>query len=106
MTAVDSEGVLTYADGTGTGTINPAGGGYEQGTGTKRIPSVTTKAFTGTRADIDVRYMHTGTGWVCEVKRALNTSDGDDVVFANGTDLDFGFAIFNNAAIAHAIKPG
>ncbi|MEN8249582.1 MAG: ethylbenzene dehydrogenase-related protein [Bacteroidota bacterium] len=102
ITAVDADGVLTY-DG---GTIDPAGGGYEQGVGIKRIPSVTTKAFEGTRADISVKAVHTGTGWVCEVKRKLNTGDPSDVVFNPAEELPFGFAIFGNAAIAHAIKPG
>ena len=102
VTAVDSEGVLTY-DG---GTIDPADGGYEDGTGAKRYPSILTSEFTEGRGDISIKYNYTGTGWVCEVKRALNTGDADDVVFATGIDLDFGFAIFNNAAIGHAIKPG
>ncbi len=102
ITAVDGNGVLTY-DG---GTIDPADGGYEQGTGTKRIPSVNTKAFEGPRADISVKAVHTGTGWVCEVKRKLNTGDPDDAVFNPAEEMPFGFAIFNNAAIAHAIKPG
>ena len=101
VTAVDANGVLTY-DG---GTIDPATGGYEQGTGTKRIPSVTTKAFTLGRGDIDIQAVHTGTGWICEFSRPLNTGDEDDVVFEITEDLPFGLAIFNNAAIAHAIKP-
>lgn len=32
--------------------------------------------------------------------------DEDDVVFDPAQELPFGFAIFNNAAIAHGIKPG
>ncbi|OYT17052.1 MAG: hypothetical protein B7C24_04630 [Bacteroidetes bacterium 4572_77] len=101
ITAVDEAGVLTY-DG---GTIDPSTGGYEQATGTKRIPSVTTKAFTLGRADIDIQAVHTGSGWICEFKRKLNTNDADDVVFDITKELPFGLAIFNNAAIAHAIKP-
>jgi ethylbenzene dehydrogenase len=101
--AVDAAGVLTLDD---NSTIDPANGGFEKGTGTKRVPSILTKPFEGTRADIDVKYMHTGTGWVIELKRKLDTSDPDDVVFSPATDLDFGFAIFNNAAIGHGIKPG
>jgi hypothetical protein len=101
ITAVDENGVLSY-DG---GTIDPADGGFEQGTGNKRFPSVTTKAFTLGRADIDIKAVHTGTGWVCEFTRKLNTGDADDVVFNVAEELDFGLAIFNNAAIAHAIKP-
>jgi len=101
ITAVDANGVLTY-DG---GTIDPADGGYEQGIGTKRIPSVTTKAFTLGRADINITAVYTGTGWICEFTRPLNTGDTDDVVFDITAELPFGLAIFNNAAIAHAIKP-
>ena len=100
---VDANGVLTLDD---ASTIDPADGGFEDGTGNKRMPSILTSTFTEGRGDISIQYMHTGTGWVCEVKRALNTNDEDDVIFANGTELDFGFAIFNNAAIGHAIKPG
>ena len=99
--AVDADGVLTY-DG---GTIDPANGGFEQGTGTSRIPSVTTKPFTLGRADIDIRANHTGTGWVCEFTRKMNTQDEDDVVFDINEELSFGLAIFNNAAIAHGIRP-
>ena len=103
VTAVDANGVLTY-DG---GTIDPAGDtGYNQGTGNKRFPSILTRDFLGARGDIEIKAMHTGTGWVCEVKRKLNTGDADDVVFDPTAELDFGFAIFDNAAIAHAIKPG
>ncbi len=103
VVAVDQNGVLTLDD---QSTIDPNGdSGYAQGSGNKRVPSVTTKAFTDARADIDVRFTFTGTGWVCEVKRKLNTGDVDDVVFNPAEELPFGFAIFNNAAIAHAIKP-
>jgi len=99
--AVDAEGVLSY-DG---GAIDPSTGGFEKGTGNKRIPSVTTKAFTLGRADISIAVNHTGTGWVCEFTRKLDTGDADDVVFDVTEELAFGLAIFNNAAIAHAIKP-
>ena len=101
VTAVDNFGVLTY-DG---GTIDPSTRGYEQGTGVKRFPSVTTRAFTLGRADIDIRAIHTGTGWVCEFTRKLDTGDEDDVVFNIEEEIAFGLAIFNNAAIAHAVKP-
>ena len=103
VTAVDANGVLTLEGGA---TIDPSTGGYEQGTGVNRIPSIITKAFTGTRADITIKTVHTGSGWIAEMSRKLNTGDPDDVVFTPGVDLPFGFAIFNNAAIAHAIKPG
>jgi hypothetical protein len=103
ITAVDAEGVLTYEG----GTIDPNGdAGYAQSTGNKRFPSILTKAFTGARADIDVKAVYTGTGWVTEVTRKLNTGDVDDAVFDPAGELPFGFAIFDNAAIAHSIKPG
>lgn len=103
ITGVDENGVLSY-DG---GTIDPTDdAAYAQGTGTMRIPSVITSAFTGNRADISVKAVHTGTGWIAELSRKLNTGDPYDVVFDPSAELPFGFAIFNNAAIAHAIKPG
>jgi len=102
VTGVDANGVLTFSD---ASTLDPSTGGFEQGTGNKRAPSVTTKAFTLGRADIDIMAKHTGTGWVCEITRKLNTGDVDDVVFDLNNEYPFGFAIFNNAAIAHAIKP-
>lgn len=101
ITAVDADGVLTYNG----GTIDPADGGYEEGTGAKRIPSVTTKEFEGNRGDIAVKAVYTGSGWVCEVRRKLNTNDPEDAVFDITAELPFGFATFDNAAIAHAIKP-
>ena len=102
ITAVDADGVLTY-DG---GTIDPANGGFEQGVGNMRVPSVTTRDFLGNRADISIKTKFTGSGWVAELKRKLNTGDPQDVVFSVGQELAFGFATFDNAAIAHAIKPG
>lgn len=103
VTAVNANGVLSY-DG---GTIDPTGdSGYAQGTGNKRFPSVVIKAFEGARGDIDVKAVYTGTGWICEVSRKLNTGDPDDVIFSPTAELPFGFAIFNNAAIAHGIKAG
>ena len=103
ITAVDENGVLSYEG----GAIDPiADGGYEQGSGAKRIPSITTREFTGGRADLDISAVYTGTGWVCEFKRKLNTGDPEDVVFDVTKELAFGLAIFDNAAIAHGIKPG
>ena len=104
VTAVDGNGVLTFSDGS---TLDPNGdAGFAHATGNKRVPSVITSAFTGGRADIDIKAVHTGAGWVCEISRKLNTGDADDVVFDLTTELPFGFAIFNNAAIAHGVKPG
>jgi hypothetical protein len=104
VTGVDADGILTFED---DSTLDPNGDtGYDQGTGNKRIPSILTRDFLGARGDIEVKVNHTGTGWIAEVKRKLNTGDVDDVVFNPAEELPFGFAIFNNAAIAHAIKPG
>ena len=99
---VDANGVLTLSD---NSLLDPTGdAGFTKSTGNKRVPSVVTRDFTGGRADISIKAVHTGSGWVCEVKRKLNTGDVDDVVFDKTADLPFGFAIFNNAAIAHGIK--
>ena len=101
--SVDEMGILTLVGGA---TIDPNGDtGYAQGSGNKRIPSVTTHAFTGGRADIDISAVYTGSGWICEFTRLLDTGDADDVVFDITAELDFGLAIFDNAAIAHGIKP-
>lgn len=103
VTAIDANGVLTY-DG---GTLDPNGDpAYAQGSGNKRIPSVVISEFTEGRGDISIAYNHTGTGWICEFSRKLSTGDNDDVEFVVGEELPFGLAIFNNAAIAHSIKPG
>ena len=104
VTAVDGNGVLTLSDGSTLDAFNDAA--YAQSTGNKRVPSVVTSAFTGGRGDISIKAIHTGSGWVAEVSRKLNTGDVDDVIFDSSVELPFGFAIFDNAAIAHAIKPG
>jgi len=102
VTAVDADGVLTYAG----GTIDPTGdAAYDQATGSKRFPSILTRDFLGERADLTIKVMHTGTGWVAEFTRKLDTGDPWDVVFNAAEELPFGLAIFDNAAIAHAIKP-
>jgi len=102
VTDIDINGVLTLDDGS---KIDPANGGFEETTGNKRVPSVTTKAFTLSRADIDIKAVHTGTGWICEFTRKLDTGNPDDVVFDVTKEFYFGLALFEKAAIAHAIKP-
>ena len=102
VTAVDADGILTLAD---LSTLDPSTGGFEEATGNMRVPSVTTKAFTGGRADISISTIHTGTGWIAEFSRKLDTGDPTDVVFDPTKELAFGLATFDNAAIAHAIKP-
>ena len=98
--AVASDGTLSYEG----GSINPADGGYENGTGNKRFPSVWLENFTGSKADVLCSAVHTGSGWVAEFSRDLDTGNGDDVKFDTAKDFPFGLAIFNNAAIAHEIK--
>lgn len=100
VTGITSAGVLSY-DG---GIIDPADGGYEDGAGNKRFPSVWVENFTGSKADIACFAKHTGTGWIVEFSRNLNTGNADDVTFDVAKDFPFGLAIFNNAAIAHEIK--
>ncbi|MDO9185561.1 MAG: ethylbenzene dehydrogenase-related protein [Bacteroidia bacterium] len=103
ITAVDANGVLAYS----TGTIDPALGGFEMNTGLKRAPSIYTNGpFVGSRGDITAYSNHTGTGWVLEFKRSLITSDIiNDVQFDLTKEYMFGLGIFENAAIAHGIKP-
>lgn len=107
VTAVDSNGVLTYNG----GTIDPnIGTDYQQvgsGDGPKVIPSALISPMTGNRADITAKAVHSGSGWVIEIKRALKTSDTEnqDVDFSSLEDQPFGMAAFNRADIAHALKP-
>ena len=108
ITAVDSTGVLTYEG----GTIDPnIGTDYQQvgaGHGPKRIASSLISPMTGNRADITAKSIHTGAGWVIEIKRALKTADTEnqDVDFSSLKDQPFGIATFERADIAHGLKPG
>ena len=44
--------------------------------------------------------------WILEFKRALKTADAvNDIDFSSLNNQYFGFAIFENAQIAHSIKP-
>jgi hypothetical protein len=77
------------------------------GVGAKAIPGLTVIGYTGSRGDISCKASYTGTGWILEIKRALKTADAVyDVDFSSLEDQYFGFAIFENAQIAHSIKPG
>lgn len=110
VTAVSSTGVLTY-DG---GTLDPAGKTeYQQvtgpygGVGSKCIPSFLAAPFTMGRADFTAKGVHTGSGWVVEFKRKMNTNSTlkQDVNFSTLIDQPFGLAIFNNCNYQHSIKP-
>ena len=110
ITAVSSLGVLTYA----TGTIDPnVGTDYQRlGTtayspiGAKCFPSVILSPVLNGRADINVSFVHTGTGWVYEFKRLLKTADvlKQDVNFSGLEDQPFGVAVFDKSNYQHAIK--
>lgn len=107
VTAVASDGVLTLND---AATIDPnVGTDYQRvgaGVGPKAIASVVITSYTGSRGDISANATHTGSGWVLEFKRALKTTDAvNDIDFSSLADQYFGCSIFNNADIAHAIKP-
>ncbi len=111
ITAVSSNGVLTYEG----GSIDPnLQNDYQQlpgvngGVGPKCIPSFITAPYTLGRADFTAKGIHTGSGWVVEFKRALNTNNTlkQDVNFASLQDQPFGIAIWNNSNNQHAIKPG
>ncbi len=107
ITAVSATGVLTLSDGS---TIDPTvGTDYQRiglGIGAKSIPGLTINAYTGSRADISCKAVYTGSGWILEFTRALKTTDDIyDVDFSSLADQYFGIGIFENAQIAHSIKP-
>jgi hypothetical protein len=102
VTGVAANGVLSLANNT---LIDPNGDpSYSQGFGNKRMPSIIINPGgqgNDRRSEVQVRSKHTGSGWQLEIRRKLNTGDPTDVVFAIGTEIPFGLAIFNNAAIGH-----
>ena len=101
VTGIALDGTISYAG----GSIDPNGDvDFSQGFGSKRIPSIIINpAGQGNdgRSEVRVKAVHIGSGWQLEIKRKLNTGDPTDVEFAIGTEIPFGLAIFNNAAIAH-----
>jgi Ethylbenzene dehydrogenase len=107
VAAVSATGVLTLSDAT---TIDPnVGTEYQRvgaGLGPKAIAGINITAYDGSRGDITCKSTYTGTGWILEFQRALKTTDAVyDVDFSSLADQYFGFAIFENAQIAHSIKP-
>lgn len=112
VTAVDVNGVLTLSD---ASTIDPnVGTDYQRigtygsgGLGAKAIPGLTLNdSYTGSAGDISCKTVWANGSWTMEIKRALKTSDTVyDVDFSDLEDKYFGFAVFENAQIAHSIKP-
>ncbi|MBI5373454.1 MAG: hypothetical protein HZA79_15630 [Sphingobacteriales bacterium] len=111
ITGVSSTGVLSYSGGSidpNTGTdYQRLGNTPTSGIGAKCIPSVILSAVKNGRADITLSAVYTGTGWVYEFKRKLNTGDvlKQDVNFSSLEDQPFGVAVFDKSNYQHAIKP-
>jgi hypothetical protein len=107
VTAVDANGILTLSDAT---TIDPnTGTDYQRigsGIGAKAIPGVTLNdSYAGSMGDIPCKAVWNNGSWIMEFKRALKTSDAlYDIDFSSLSNQYFGFAIFENAQIAHSIK--
>ena len=112
VTAVDTNGLLTLANGT---IIDPStaasGTDYQQvgaGDGPKCIPGSVVAVYTGSRGDVTANAYYTGTGWRIQLKRALKTSDDAyDTDFSSLEDQPFGIGVmFNGADNEHAIANG
>ena len=101
VTGIALDGTITHEG----GTIDPNGDpAYSQGFGSKRMPSIIINpAGQGNdgRSEVQVKAIHTGSGWQLEIRRLLYTGDPTDAEFKIGESIPFGLAIFNNAAIAH-----
>ncbi len=109
ITAVDINGILTYNGGTIDPNTDLAFQRDGATTGNKCMPSVCDVApFVGDRGDIEAKATYTGNGWILEFSRSLTTASGvagnTDVQFDITSEYVFGIAIFQNAAIAHAIN--
>ena len=107
VTAVDANGILTLDGG---GTINPNTDTDYQRAGAnvapKAVAGLTLKdvGYGGTQADISCKAVWSNAKWTIEYKRKLIAPDADDVDFSSLEDQYFGFAVFENAQIAHSIK--
>jgi hypothetical protein len=109
ITGVDVNGILTYNGGTIDPNTDVEFQRKGETTGSKCMPSVCDVApFVGDRGDIDAKAIYTGNGWILEFSRNLVTPSGaagnSDVQFDITNDYVFGIAVFDNAAIAHAIN--
>jgi hypothetical protein len=112
VTAISTDGVLTY-DG---GTLDPKTGTDYQRLGTAATSPIGAKCIPGNivtpvilgRADISIGIVYTGTSWIYEFKRALKTADvlKQDVNFSDLADYPFGVAFWNSNNNQHAIQPG
>ena len=106
ITSVDANGVLYYSG----GSIDPNTENQFQRdgirVGPKGIPSIYNSKVQGNEGDITAKFKHTGSEWILELQRKLKTADTEnvDVDFSSLQDQYFGIGIFENAAIAHAIK--
>ncbi len=102
VTDVDAMGALTLSDGTA---IDPNTDVRYHRDGSQLPPSVFTRPVEGDRGDIDAVGRYTGV-WTLEFRRSLETGSGAmDVQFSDlGAVFPFGVAVFDNAAIAHAVS--
>ena len=105
VTAVDSNGVLTLANGS---TIDPNANTAYQLVGTTIgnndqttwIPGKVVAPYTGGQGDVAANAVWTGKGWQMMLKRALKTSDvlEQDVDFSTLADQAFGIGVMFQAA--------
>jgi hypothetical protein len=108
VTAVDASGVLTLAGGA---TLDPnTDTGYQRAganTAPNAIAGLTLKdaGYGTTQGEITCKAVWANSKWTMEYKRKLTTGDSYDIDFSSLNDQYFGFAIFENAQIAHSIKP-
>ncbi len=111
VTGVSSTGVLTYTGGSldpNTGTdYKRLGTSATAALGAKCVPSSIISPVLRGRADISIAAVHTGTGWIYEIKRAIKTADvlNQDIDFTGFADQPFGVAFWNSSNYQHGIQP-
>lgn len=106
ITAVDANGVLSYNGGTIDPNVETDFQRAGSVSGSKGVPSILNSKVQGNEGDITAKWKFTGSGYVMEVVRKLNTGDTEkvDVNFSSLNDQYFGVGVFLNAALAHSIK--